>query len=178
MPPVPILNLSTGGYQLSYTKFPMLAHDAVQSGELSGVGLRVYLCLCKHSRWKTGELEVPARVIAGEVGIHRASVYRYVRHIRKLGLLVDGQGTTGTLVGFTKRPYRSKHAAKAAVGPVQQERIAAEAKLRRDKEHTDRYVQEMMSPAPEPSDNGGGYVHRPGETIEEKRIRLSGGTEV
>ena len=138
---------------MSFTKFPSQVRQAVLNRELSLRQLDVYLCLSAHCDFRTGDVYqwVSMSFVAGEVNCNKSTVSRVVKHLRKLGLLVNGTGLHGTLVGFASRPYKSaadtrqKSARQKAVQKAVQ---SASGHQIPDVDATRRVIKELQSPAP------------------------------
>lgn len=140
-----------GGF-MSFTKFPSQVRQAVLNRELSLRQLDVYLCLSSHCDFRTGDVYqwVSMSFVAGEIGCHKSTVSRVVKHLRKLGLLVNGTGLHGTLVGFASRPYKSaedtrqKSARQKAIQSAVQ---SASGHQIPDVDATRRVIKELQLPA-------------------------------
>ena len=153
----------TGGFQLSYIKFPLPARDALHRRELSIRQLEVYLCLGSHCQWDTGDVYswVTYAGMAREIGCSHTTVSRGVKHLRKIGLLVGGTGPHGTLIGFASRRYESaedKRQKAARQGAVQSAVQESTGRWIPDEAATKRYLDELQSPpppAPSPVERGG-----------------------
>lgn len=94
---------------MSFTKFPSIARELFRQRALTASQWDVYHCLSSHCEYATGDVFAWVTVsgIAREVGCNKSTVSRAIKRIREVGLLINGTGVVGTLVGFASRPYKS-----------------------------------------------------------------------
>ena len=134
---------------MSFTKFPVQVRQAILNRELSLRQLDVYLCLSAHCDFRTGDVYqwVSMSFVAGEVNCNKSTVSRVVKHLRKLGLLVNGTGLHGTLVGFASRPYKSAEDTRQKAARQKAVQSASGHQIP-DVDATRRVIKELQSPAP------------------------------
>lgn len=149
---------------MSFTKFPSIAREFFRQRALTLTQWDVYHCLSAHCEYATGDVYAWVTVsgIAREVGCAKSTVSVAIKRIREVGLLINGTGVVGTLVGFASRPYKSaedtrqkserQNAVQSAVYPDHQ--IP-------DVHQTRDNIRAMKSPAPpysasSPARNGNG----------------------